>query len=46
MLAANEKSLAERFLTHLSEDLSEQNLLKLESFLIELDDPHIQIRFG
>jgi soluble lytic murein transglycosylase len=46
MLAADEKSLAERFLTHLSEDLSEQNLLKLESFLIELDDPHIQIRFG
>ena len=46
MLAANEKSLAERFLTHLSEGLSELNLLKLESFLIELDDPHIQIRFG
>ena len=46
MLAADEKKLAQRFLTHLSESLSERSLLKLESFLIELDDPHIQIRFG
>ena len=46
MLAVDEKKLAERFLTHLSESLSERSLLKLESFLIELDDPHIQIRFG
>jgi len=46
MLAAEENGLAERFLTHLSENLSEHNLLKLESFLSELDDPHIQIRFG
>ena len=46
MLAADEKQLAERFLTHLSEDLTERSLLKLESFLTELDDPYIQIRFG
>ena len=39
MLAAEENGLAERFLTHLSENLSEHNLLKLESFLSELDDP-------
>ncbi|MEM9341847.1 MAG: lytic transglycosylase domain-containing protein [Pseudomonadota bacterium] len=43
---AGEEYLTERFLTHLAEGLSEEEVAQLGDFAIEIDEPHIALMIG
>ncbi|MCB1335129.1 MAG: transglycosylase SLT domain-containing protein [Roseivivax sp.] len=46
LLAAGDEELSERFFTHLSEGLSRRQIGQLNTLLIELKQPHIQVMLG
>ncbi len=46
LLAADELSLGERFLTHLAESLDEADLNRMGAMLAEIDQPHVAVMLG
>ncbi|MCC1492197.1 lytic transglycosylase domain-containing protein [Cognatishimia sp. F0-27] len=46
LLAANEISLAERFLTHLAESLDRTGIGQIGAMLEEMNQPHLQVMLG
>lgn len=46
LLEAGERDLGERFLTHLTESLGEQDVAQLGAYMIEKGQPHISVMIG
>ncbi|RBI85849.1 lytic transglycosylase domain-containing protein [Rhodosalinus halophilus] len=46
LLAAGERTLGERFLTHLAESLDEADLARLGAMLDEMGEPHVAVMVG
>ena len=46
LLAAGERDLGERFLTHLTESLEKSEIEQLAAYVIEQGDPHIAVMIG
>ncbi|MEM9970739.1 MAG: lytic transglycosylase domain-containing protein, partial [Pseudomonadota bacterium] len=46
MLAAGQLTLAERFLTHLTETLAEDDIARLGAWVIERGEPHLAVMIG
>ena len=46
MIAAGQVTLAERFLTHLTESLSEEDVARLGAWVLEQGQPHIAVMIG
>ena len=45
-LSVDERNLAERFLTHLAESLSSEDIGSLGNYVLSIDEPHIAVMIG